>query len=215
MTTRRTLLRSAAALATGTALTGTAVARRRRNGGGSGDRTTDDSTDDTSATDLTDVERDGLHFMREEEKLAHDVYLVLYREWGLTVFENIADSETTHVEAMEDLLELYNLDDPAVDAVGEFTNDELQTMYDDLVARGRTSELEALRVGALIEETDIVDISDLIEGTDEDAIERVYGNLLDGSENHLRAFVRVLDRYGVDYEPVVLDRATFDRIVDA
>jgi hypothetical protein len=74
--------------------------------------------------------------------------------------------------------------------------------------------IEALRIGGFIEEVDIVDIAEKIEATDESRIERVYGNLLAGSENHLVAFVSTLERYGVDYEAQVLDRETVDEIVD-
>jgi hypothetical protein len=40
-----------------------------------------------------------LQFMREEEKLAHDVYVTLYEQWGLRVFNNISRSEQQHTEA--------------------------------------------------------------------------------------------------------------------
>lgn len=42
---------------------------------------------------LNAAEIEGLLFMREEEKLAHDVYLALYAKWGLPIFQNIAQSE--------------------------------------------------------------------------------------------------------------------------
>jgi hypothetical protein len=232
--TRRTVLAGAAAGLAGAGLVGTAVAgrnQRRRDGDGtsddptdettddSADETTDDSTDETTddATDgttLTDDEREGLLFMREEEKLARDVYLALYDEWGLTVFDNVAESEQRHVDAMLSLLEKYDLPDPSPDASGEFADDTLQELFDTLVARGRTSAVEALRVGGLIEETDILDIAEEIEQTDEADIRRVYENLLEGSENHLGGFVSALERYGVDYEAQVLDQEDVDAIVD-
>jgi len=48
---------------------------------------------------------------------------------------------------------------------------------------------------------------------DEDVI-RVFTNLCSASENHLRAFVRVLALYEVDYAPVLLDQEEFDRIME-
>lgn len=44
----------------------------------------------TTGVGLTDAETDGILFMREEEKLARDVYLGLADPWDLRVFENIA-----------------------------------------------------------------------------------------------------------------------------
>jgi hypothetical protein len=42
---------------------------------------------------LSPEEAAGLAYMREEEKLAHDVYLALYEQWGSTIFRSIASSE--------------------------------------------------------------------------------------------------------------------------
>ncbi len=112
-------------------------------------------------TTLTAEEIDGLRWMREEEKLAHDVYVALGETWGIRVFENIAAAETTHGEAIKTLLDRHGIADPAAgQPVGAFTDPELQALYGDLVARGRTSLVDALTVGALIEELDISDLRD-------------------------------------------------------
>ena len=75
-------------------------------------------------------------FMREEEKLARDVYLTLYDAWGLTPFASIAVSEQSHMNAMLLLLK-YRLPDPAAGKpIGEFTDPDLQALYDTLIARG-------------------------------------------------------------------------------
>jgi len=87
---------------------------------------------------LSSEEEAGLLFMHEEEKLARDVYLVLFAEWGLRVFENIAESEQRHMDAVLYLLGKYGLDDPALDP-GFFLNPDLQDLYDALVAKGLPS----------------------------------------------------------------------------
>ena len=140
---------------------------------------------------LTSEEEAGLLFMREEEKLARDVYLVLLDQWGLRVFENIAESEQRHMDAILYLLGKYGLDDPAL-GPGLFLNPDLQDLYDVLVAKGETSLVDAIEVGVLIEETDIEDIEALIGETDKDDIIQVYTNLLDGSNSHLEAFTSYL-----------------------
>ncbi|NOR83897.1 MAG: DUF2202 domain-containing protein, partial [Ardenticatenales bacterium] len=84
---------------------------------------------------LTDAEASGLLYMREEEKLARDVYLTLFELWDFQSFANIARSEQTHTDAVQRLLERYDLPDPAGgQSVGEFTNPDLQALYDQLVA---------------------------------------------------------------------------------
>jgi hypothetical protein len=136
---------------------------------------------------LTSGEEAGLLFMREEEKLARDVYLALFDEWGLRVFDNIADSEQQHMEAVLGLILKYGLDDPAL-GPGEFLNPDLQGLYYQLLAKGRLSIVDAIEVGVIIEETDIEDIDALLQETTKNDIKRVYSNLLDGSYNHLAAF---------------------------
>lgn len=54
---------------------------------------------------LPEEQATALRHMREEEKLARDVYQQLYEKWQLTVFKNIAASEETHFRAVGNLLE--------------------------------------------------------------------------------------------------------------
>ena len=165
---------------------------------------------------LSDAEIEGILYMREEEKLARDVYLTLYEVWGLPVFENIARSEASHMEAVGTLIDRYGLADPAAAEVGVFTNPTLQGLYDQLVADGRTSLADALRVGAAIEEIDILDLQERLAQTDQADIELVYENLLKGSRNHLRAFASTLTRQtGETYQPQYLDPASYESIVNS
>lgn len=186
-------------------------------GGGEGDATATETTtsvNTSSATaTLSTEEIEGLKFMREEEKLAHDVYVTLYARWGATVFTHIADSETEHTTAIFDLLLKHGIDDPAAgNAVGVFDDDELQALYGQLVDAGQASLVEALKVGALIEEKDIHDINEKLALTDESDIATVYQHLLCGSRNHLRAFNQALLDQGVTYVPTVITQQEWDAI---
>lgn len=144
---------------------------------------------------LSSSEVEDLIFMREEEKLAHDVYVNLYAKWGLSIFQNIANSEAAHTAAIKNLLDIYGIDDPAAgNGVGEYTNPELQNLYNQLVAQGSQSLADALKVGISIEELDIQDLQARIARTTNADIQLVYNNLLKGSENHLRAFTSTLER---------------------
>lgn len=164
---------------------------------------------------LSAVETESLLFMREEEKMARDVYLTMYELWDDEVFENIADSEQAHMDAMAKLLDKYDLLDPVIDGIGLFSNPELQTLFDTLTARGEKSRMEALYVGALIEEVDMRDIQEAIDEADHADIIRVYEDLLKGSRNHLRAFVGKIEDEGLVYEAQVLTQEEVDEIVDS
>ncbi len=171
----------------------------------------------TTTGELSTTEIAGLTFMREEEKLARDVYLTLGDLWGSQTFSNIARSEQTHMDAIGTLLDRYGIADPtAGNAIGEFTDPTLQALYDQLAVLGSQSLVDALTVGAIIEETDIADLIDELAAVEHSDIQRVYQNLEKGSENHLRAYVSTLQRQTNEtYEPQILDQTTFNEIVSA
>jgi len=182
--------------------------------------TTDSSTTDSVldvSSELTATETDDLRYMREEEKLARDVYMTLDEYWGsqTLVFAQIALSEDTHTSTVDYLLDKFGVEDPVVsDTIGEFTNEELQALYDKLIAEGANSFINALYVGALIEEKDMRDILAAINRTDERPIILAYSNLLDGSKSHLRAFVKVIEEQGLTYEAQLLEPEEVELILE-
>lgn len=148
----------------------------------------------TADGNLTDEDIASLLYMREEEKLAHDVYVTLYDLWGAQIFNNIASSEQNHTEMVLALLNQYGLADPAVgNGVGVFTNPDLQALYDDLVSQGSQSYEAALLVGGLIEEVDIADLRAELENSNVAAIQQVYQSLLSASGNHLNGFANTYE----------------------
>ena len=156
-------------------------------------------------------------FMREEEKLARDVYITLGDLYpDAIVFSNIDDAEQQHTDTVRDKLAQYNIDDPNPDtnnknSIGVFTGDDygwyFTEKYNFLVEWGTTSELDALYVGAFIEELDMLDIVQCpkvivdaenglndpsecgLDYTDNSDIQSMLGSLLEGSKNHLRSYV--------------------------
>lgn len=172
-------------------------------------------TTNTTLSALSKAERQDLRFMREEEKLARDVYLALLEHWGLTPFANIAGSEQQHMDALLMLLRKYRLTDPTAGLVaGEFANAQLQELYDKLMEQGLNSDVEALKVGGIIEETDIQDLDDALARSDNADIDQVYARLQCGSRNHLRAFARVLAAItGQEYQAQVMDPAAVEVIL--
>jgi hypothetical protein len=172
------------------------------------------SADETSELDDTEIHH--LLFIREEEKMARDVYRVLYEKWGNPIFANIIESEQAHMDAMANLLSFYGLDDPVTsDETGEFNNDDIAGLYSDLVYRGLQSEIDALLVGAYIEEYEIIDIWLAYDETDEERIKKVYQNLYEGSYNHLDAFVYVYELVaGESYESKLLSADEYEDVLN-
>ncbi len=165
---------------------------------------------------LTDDERESIIYMREEEKLARDIYTLMYTKYNIRPFRNIKQAEQTHMDLMKDLLVKYGIDDPvSSDEAGVFKNTELKDLYAILIEQGNLSLVDALKAGALIEETDIVDLDKQLKVTQNKDIKDNYDYLRYGSENHLRAFVRNLKSNGIDYLPILLPKDDYDKIISA
>ncbi len=168
------------------------------------------------AMQLDQHEAAELVFMREEEKLARDVYNTLYQRWQLPVFNRIAQSEQRHTDSVKRLLGVYGLVDPVTDdRAGVFADAKLTALYQQLITKGERSLVDALRVGAFIEEIDIQDLQRATRSTDEAMLRRVYANLERGSRNHLRAFVAQIEKQGMTYTAQAMDQAAVDAIVNS
>jgi hypothetical protein len=168
-----------------------AAAQGLRPGGAGGTATVRPASDPSRPLASTDAA--GLQFMRQEEKLARDVYAAFGDIYAVRAFDNIARSESRHMAAIKSLMDIYSVPDPvAADTPGVFADPELTRLYADLTAQGRQSLAGALRAGVTIEQKDIADLQARIAATDRTDLKAVYGNLLRGSQNHLRAFNRLL-----------------------
>jgi hypothetical protein len=165
---------------------------------------------------LSTAEFNSLSFMREEEKLARDVYITLYNKWGVNIFTNITSSEQTHMDAISLLLSKYHLNDPVgTNGIGVFTNNTLQQLYSQLVAQGSTSVLDAYKVGATIEDLDIFDLTNALTTIDNQDITLVYNALLKGSRNHLRSYYKNILNAGGAYTPQYISPTVFNAIINS
>ncbi|MBB1075867.1 DUF2202 domain-containing protein [Rhodoferax sp. 4810] len=165
---------------------------------------------------LDTTESDNLLFMREEERLARDVYLQFDSVWEQAPpFAGVAQSEQQHMDVLALLLERYGLAEPSDPTLsGVYANATLQEFYNNATVTGAESLLAALRIGALIEETDIADLTAAIAATDNVDLQEVYGHLQRGSRNHLRAYVSEIERQGGDaYVAQSLTQEEVDAIV--
>jgi len=163
---------------------------------------------------LSVAETTALLFMREEEKLARDVYDYLFDIWGAKPFSNISASEQKHMDAVLQLINKYELNDPVGNnQPGIFANTDLQQLYDELISQGEISLEQAFRVGAAIEEIDIIDLR--VSDVDNQDIILVFENLERGSRNHLRAYVSNLENLNVTYLPQFMSQDDYDEIINS
>ena len=165
---------------------------------------------------LTPHEIAHMRYMREEEKLARDAYLLLANRWGIPAFGKIAQAEQRHMDAVLGLLTRYGIPDPAagMDA-GQFIDPNLASLYATLMQKGAKSPINAIQVGGLIEEVDIADLEFAVSSTSRADIIRVYENIHRGSRNHLRAFAGLSAQYGVVYQPQKLSPTEVQAILSS
>jgi hypothetical protein len=154
--------------------------------------------------------------MREEEKLARDVYIALGKTSQLPVFRNIVRAESRHMQSIARVLARYGINDPVVnDVPGTFTDPNFKNLYESLVDVGSRSPLDAVMVGAKIEEMDIADLRKALDRSTPADIRVVFENLERGSRNHLRAFASQIADRGADYQAEYLTPTEFDRIASS
>jgi hypothetical protein len=150
---------------------------------------------------INSEEKDMLIYMREEEKLARDVYTFLYQKYGWKIFDNISKSEERHMNSVLNVMNHYNIKDPVINQQGAFSNPEIQKLYQSLTEKGSVSINEALLVGASIEDLDIYDLNQSLLKVENNAISTVFENIRSGSYNHLRAFSRQLNQQNEPFIP--------------
>jgi len=180
-------------------------------------------SDNSSEFELTQEVKNALAYMGNEERLAYDVYKTLY-EYHQTQGEaikqllNIADkSETKHIAKVRELVNKYKITSSELsvldkDSVGENSSDidsirgkygisTIQELYDYLVAMGKNSKEDALKVGCMVEVTDIMDLNEYIEKVveiDAQDIVEAFTSLRAGSYNHYWAFDQGLKNMGIE-----------------
>lgn len=174
-----------------------------------------DSNDETDTHDSLSVQEiEDLQFLKEEEKLARDVYLFSFDLYGHQIFNNISRSEQMHMNNVTVILEKYNIQDLSFETRGEFSNDILQELYNDLTGLASISLEDALVAGATVEDLDINDLNNFIINTNHQNIKDMYKNLSCGSRNHLRGFNNNLEYLGVSYDPQFISLEEFNEILN-
>jgi len=167
-----------------------------------------------NAQELSAAQKEALQHLREEEKMTHDLYTALFEAHQLTPHGNIRQSEGRHMERVKVLLDQYGIAGPAQEAAGKFTNAELQKTYDEWLKEGKSSPEASLRVGVRLEEMDIQDLDEMLTAGFPEDVNATLNDLQRASRNHLRAFMRNLQKRGHSYTPEYLSPEAFQAIVD-
>lgn len=174
-------------------------------------------TEEIATTDnvLSEQEIEDLQFLREEEKLARDVYLYAFNKYGLNVFNNIAASEQKHMDQVKSIMESYGIEDPSLATSGSFSNSTLQDLYVELTAKVDISLGDALEVGATIEDLDIHDLNMMAENSVREDISLLYSNLACGSANHMRSFITQLASQQLSYTAKYISQEQLEIILSS
>ena len=162
---------------------------------------------------LSQDEIQSLAYMFEEEKLARDVYRYNFEHYGLILFQNIANSEQSHMDAVAFEMNRFGIVQSFDLTEGNFVNPVLSKLYSDLIAKSDSSLYAALEVGATIEDLDINDLIQIMEGSQNTYLNRMYSSLRCGSENHMRAFSSQLQALGAIYVPMFISDDLYQQIL--
>ena len=163
--------------------------------------------------ELTEIEIENLQFLREEEKLARDVYVYLGSIYDHIIFDNIGASEQRHIDFVLEIMDKYQVEDKGTDEGGAFNNPTIQLLYNNLIEQGEPSLLDALIVGATIEDLDINDLDINMNNTINDDLLSLYQLLQCGSRNHIRAFTSQIKQEGGNYVPQFISQERLTEII--
>jgi hypothetical protein len=165
--------------------------------------------------DLTADEIEFLYAIREDEKLAKDVSEAFSSKYPTSIaFSNIAKAEATHIAAIENVLAYYEIEFPALGTTGVFYDEARQNQYNELLAKD-TSLVEAYKATAFLEEQSIAAYATVTPNISNANIQIIVSNLMRGSSNHFKAYIRQLTTLGETYLPTLLSQATYDEIINS
>jgi len=144
--------------------------------------------------------QNSLAYMYDEERLAKEVYLAIYQRQPVQQLSKIASkAEGKHIDAVKDLAQRYGVATPYQQA-GRYRSSHIQSLYNELYAKGIRSQKDALEVGCIVEVVDVDDlnkyISEAQQANAQDVVQ-TYDFLRKGSYNHYWAFDKGLKQIGI------------------
>ena len=139
--------------------------------------------------ELTADQRTALAGMADEEKLALDLYGAFEDRYDDVTFARIAASEARHLAAVRTLLTTYDIADPTAGLdPGEFADEEVAALYEELLAEGESSSAEAYAAARAVEADDLAALEAAGTGVTAEDVAHVYAQLTAASERHLATF---------------------------
>ncbi len=156
--------------------------------------------------------KESIAHMYNEEGLAYDVYMNIYKIQAVKQLQNIAmNSELKHIEEVNTLAIKYDLnitDYPelpapySVEGIGDgnYSVEAINVLYDTLYTKGIQSKQDALEVGCMVEVVDIDDLDKYIvlaEESNASDVLAVFNILISGSYKHYWTFHDALIGMGV------------------
>ena len=184
------------------------------------------------AYELPEDLKDSITYMYNEEGLAYDVYLNVYKtllekgpKFEVKQLKMIAENaEIKHMEAVDALAIKYDLNmttyDPTLEPYskegigsGVFSIPAIQKLYDDLYAKGIKSKKDALEMGCIVEVVDITDLEGYIvqaEAAKAADVLKEFNFLITGSYTHYWEFDKGLRKLNGDVNNTELGCCSVD-----
>lgn len=170
---------------------------------------------DEQSDQLRPIEAEKLRFMRQEEKLARDVYLSLYATWKEAAFKENANAEQQHMDLIKKLLNRYGVADPIIDdSIGVFEDKNFDMLFRSMTEAGNKSMVDALKVSAAVEEIDIDELQESVAESKNEDLRQVYVDLLQDSKEHFRTVVRQIESLGITYHAQYMTQQEVDKILN-
>src|SRR6476620_4362177 len=166
---------------------------------------------------LSPAETKALINLHDNQKLSLFVYDSLYAIWGINPFGNIRSAESQHVNFLDDVADNYALEletnEPG-NSAATFTTPQAETIYQESISKGSLSVVDALKMGARLEEMSLQVLHNAKAVTIKSDLLHTFDILAMGSKNNLQAFNRRLKMYGITYEPGFLEQKDFRNIIN-
>lgn len=154
-----------------------------------------------------------LAHLYEVEKLGSEAvrHVLLKYENPVSVLADIQDAEESQAAAMDVILDVFDIDDPSPDDnVGDFQNQEIQSVWDDHIDHAKhNTDMEAVIAVTRVFEYQLnvaIDARALMtEASGRYTVEVIYAM----NKNHFLALFRYLKSRGVQYTPLFLSPDEF------
>lgn len=168
----------------------------------------------TVTASLSADEIEFLFALREDEKMARDLYTVFAAKYSTAPqIDRIAAAENSHIAYVEAVLDYYEISYPAMTAAGLFEDAKRQAIYNELADKSGTL-LEVYATMAAVEEESVSAYKSVQSEITNENIALVITNMIKASSNHLKAAVCQIIVGGSTYTPLYLSAEEFGTIVN-